>query len=61
MAKKDNTQKQEPEKAKALVHTQEKVTIIGTESSPFLKTGKEYKVTATAAEVLVKKGQATLK
>ena len=59
MAKKNNTQKQELKAG--LPHSQEKVTIIGTESSPFLKTRKEYQVTETAAAILVKKGQATLK
>jgi hypothetical protein len=59
MAKKNKSEEQELKAG--LPHSQEKVIVIGTESSPFLKTGKEYEVTETSAVILVKKGQATLK
>ena len=37
------------------------VIVIGTEKSPFLKTGKEFTVTSEHAQTLIKKGAATLK
>lgn len=37
------------------------VIIIGTESSPNLKTGKEYEVSVILAKTLVKKGSANYK
>ncbi len=42
-------------------HPQALVTIIATEYSKYMKTGKEYNVTAPLAARLVKTKQATLK
>jgi hypothetical protein len=41
------------------VNSQDKVIVIGTEASKFLKTGKEYEVTIIHAKTLVKNGQAS--
>jgi len=37
------------------------VIVIGTDKSPFLKTGKEFTVSSELAQTLIKKGSATLK
>lgn len=37
------------------------VTVVGTEKSKHMVTGKEYKVTKTLSENLIKTGHATLK
>ena len=37
------------------------VIVIGTEKSPYMKTGKEYPVSSELAKTLIKKGAATLK
>ncbi len=39
----------------------DKVTVIGTEKSKYLVTGKEYQVHPVMAEKLVKKGAVTIK
>jgi len=44
---------------KKIVHSQDKVIVIGTEASKFLKTNKEFEVTKILAERLVKNGHAT--
>lgn len=40
---------------------QNKVVVIGTGNSKFLKTGQEYEVTETLAKTLIKNKNATLK
>lgn len=57
MAKK----KEETKNEGGHIHPQTKVTIIATEYSKYMKTGKEYNVTAALAARLVKTRQATYK
>lgn len=57
MAKK----KSDVEEEKVITIPKGSVIVIGTDKSPFLKTGKEYQVTSELAQTLIKKGAATLK
>lgn len=57
MAKKQSDVKEE----KVIDIKKGDVVVVGTDKSPFLKTGKDYIVSSEHAKTLIKKGAATLK
>lgn len=57
MAKK----KSDIEEEKVITIPKGNVIVIGTDKSPFLKTGEEFTVSSELAQTLIKKGAATLK